>query len=129
MLDIPNPVYFIESRSGNASNAMGNLPSNQPLMLDRNDRRDSTTWQLGLYHLENAGPADSTSITFNFNVYARVTIKFEGVKWDVKTWYSGLGEVPPEWKPKEDLVCRHCGHKGFTTGNDKLDSAIEIDRD
>ena len=88
LLHVKNPTYFINSRPGNADTDTGVLPSNQPLILDRRKGRDSTNWQLGLYHLENAGPADTTSITVN--VHARATIKFEGVEWDTKTWYSGL---------------------------------------
>ena len=69
MLDIPNPVYFIESRSGNASNAMGNLPSNQPSCsiemteeIQQPGSLDSTIWKTLDLQTPPALPSTSTSM-------------------------------------------------------------------
>ena len=107
------PMYNIKgfSAGSNVASENGQLPAMQPLQLEYIDGRDTTAWQLGLWHAENVTSNFVTSV-MEITTLAKVTIKFEGIRWGITTW----PQMSSSTAKSEYLLCDHCGHKAVTKG-------------
>ena len=112
------PMYQIRSYAAGSisSQENGQLPSMQPLQLEFIDGGDTTAWQVGIWHAENVTSNYVASI-MEVTYLAKVTIKFEGIKWGIRTFPTPTSVTAKS----EYLLCDHCGHKAVTKGEHYLE--------
>ena len=112
------PMYSMVTRSaGNADTSdNGQAPASRPLQLQYIDGADNTTWQVGLWQVENLTSNFVTSV-IEVTFYAKVTIKFEGIRWGISVW-------PHPTSINEYLLCHHCGHKAVVKGSNYQNDSV-----
>ena len=104
------PMYSMVTRSaGNTASAdNGQQPSAKPLQLQFWNGADNTTWQIGIWQFEILS-SNFIGGLVELNIYAKVAIKFEGIRWGTVSW--------PQPVPTQSyLLCTNCGHKTVTKG-------------
>ena len=114
------PMYSMVTRSaGNVSSAdNGQTPASRPLQLQYWNGGDRTTWQVGFYQLEGLSSNFVTSVV-EVTFYAKVKIKFEGIRWGTVTW-------PHAVPMQEYLLCDHCGHQAMLKGRNYRQDTVSV---
>ena len=114
------PMFEIISRSaGNRQSANnGQAPTTRPLQLQFWNGADNTTWQIGMYQLEGLSSNFVTGIV-EVTFYAKVKIKFEGIRWGTQTW-------PQSVPDQEYLLCNHCGYKAMLKGRNSRQNTSSV---